>query len=114
MTSITIPLRTGRGQNDREHWRARAKRVKAEKLAVGWSLVGKPCPPLPCVVRLTRVAPSSGCDSDNLVGALKAVRDAVADWLGVDDKHAEIVRYEYAQARGKWSVLIDCRAIGVV
>ena len=104
---LEVHIVTGRGLNDREHWAVRKKRVKAEKEAVAWTLSNKPKPALPCVIRLTRVAPSNGLDDDNLVGALKAVRDAVADWIGVDDKKREVVRYEYRQERGKWAVLIS-------
>jgi len=63
-------------------------------------------PQIPCTVILTRVAPSAGVDDDNLVGALKGVRDQVAAWLGVDDRHRNQVRYRYAQRRGEWGVEI--------
>ncbi|MDB6002176.1 MAG: hypothetical protein JWP52_3875, partial [Rhizobacter sp.] len=98
------PLRTAAGQNNREHWRVYARRVKAEKAAVGWVLRGTPPAP-PLLVTLTRIAPSNGLDDDNLTGSMKAIRDAVARWLGVDDKHAS-VRYRCTQERGPWSVRI--------
>lgn len=104
---IAVPIRTAPGLNVREHWRARAKRVRAERLAVGLVLNSQPRPPIPCTVRLTRVAPSNGLDDDNLAGALKAVRDQVAEWLGVDDKDRASVRYVYAQRRGPWAVEIE-------
>ncbi|HEX7687558.1 MAG TPA: hypothetical protein VF453_07620 [Burkholderiaceae bacterium] len=105
---VDIPgMRLGRGQNDREnHW-ARARRVKAEHHAVGWSLAGRPKPALPCVIRITRAAPGNGLDTDNLQGACKAVRDAIAKWIGVDDREVDVVRYEYAQARALWGVRIE-------
>lgn len=103
---ISIPLRTSRGLNSREHWAARAKRVRSEREAVAFMLSGHSRPSVPCTVVLTRVAPSNGLDDDNLAGALKAVRDQVAEWLGVDDKHRHIVRYEYQQRRGPWGVEI--------
>lgn len=106
---ILVPIRTGRGGNEREHWRARHRRVKTERAAIGWQLYALPDsdrPATPCVVTLTRVAPSNGLDDDNLVGALKAVRDQVAEWLVVDDKLTAIVRYEYRQKRGPWGVEI--------
>ena len=104
---ILIPLRTGRGLNARENWRARARRVKAEREATWWALRAKPWPALPCTVRLTRCAPSNGMDDDGIVGALKAVRDQVAEWLGVDDKDTARVRYVYAQCRAAWGVRIE-------
>lgn len=104
---IRVEIRTVPGMNVREHWRARAKRVKAERTATAWRLAGKARPELPCTVRLTRVAPSAGVDDDNLTGALKGVRDQVAAWLGVDDKHRGLVRYVYEQRRGPWAVEIE-------
>ena len=104
---IAVPIRTAPGLNAREHWRARARRVRSERLAAGLVLDSQPRPPIPCTVRLTRVAPSSGLDDDNLAGALKAVRDTVAEWIGVDDKDSATVRYVYAQRRGPWAVEIE-------
>lgn len=104
---IQIPLRTGRGMNAREHWRARAARVKAERGTVFWHLLQALKPDVPCSVLLTRVAPSNGLDDDNLAGSLKSVRDEVAQWLGVDDKDRQTVRYRYAQRRGPWGVEIE-------
>lgn len=104
---ILVPLRTTRGQNVREHYAVRAKRVKAEHEAVAWMLNTVARPPIPCSVRLTRCAPSVGLDDDNLSGALKAVRDAVATWLGVDDKHKHLVSYVYDQRRAPWGVCIE-------
>jgi hypothetical protein len=56
---------------------------------------------------LTRFAPSNGLDDDNLTGALKGVRDAVAQWLEVDDRDRSRVRYVYEQQRGSWGVGIE-------
>lgn len=105
---IDVPgLRTVPGMNTREHHMARHRRVRSEKAAVLWLLTGKPKPALPCVVTLTRLAPSSGLDDDNLAGALKSVRDAVAAWLGVDDKLVGVVRYVNQQRRAPWGVRIE-------
>jgi hypothetical protein len=104
---IVVPIRTVPGQNVRENWRARYRRVKAERQTVAWMLNGHTKPPTPCTVRLNRVAPSAGVDDDNLAGALKAVRDQVAEWLGVDDKRSDVARYVYAQRRGPWAVEIE-------
>ena len=104
---ITVPLKTVPGLNARELWQVRASRVKKERKAVAWSLVGQKHPPIPCSVLLTRVAPSGGVDDDNLPGALKGVRDQIAEWLGIDDRHSKQVRYVYAQKRGPWGVTIE-------
>lgn len=105
---IRVELRTVPGLNAREHFRVRAKRVKSERRAVAWCLVGKPKPPIPCSCRITRVSPGHvPVDDDNLVGALKSVRDEVATWLGVDDRHSKQVKYLYEQKKGPWGVLIE-------
>lgn len=49
-------------------------------------------------VRLTRIAPKA-LDTDNLAGGFKAIRDGIADALGIDDG-AERLRFSYAQERG--------------
>jgi hypothetical protein len=107
---VIAGLRTKGGMNSREHWRQRAKRVKAERLAV-WAHQALDRPALPLRVTLTRVAPSNGLDDDNLASALKSVRDQIAAWLGVDDKRRDIVRYEYEQRRGPWAVEISWRPL---
>ncbi len=59
----------------------------------------------PLVVTMTRVAPSSGLDSDNMVGSMKHVRDAIAGVLGIDDKDPR-VEWRVNQRKGPWSVEI--------
>jgi len=103
---VPVQLRTSSGLNAREHPMARHGRVKRERKVVTAALRNQPKPPLPCTVVLMRCAPSSGLDDDNLVGSLKGVRDAVAQWLRVDDARRETVRYRYAQTRGMWGVVI--------
>jgi hypothetical protein len=97
---VSLPLRTRSTLNAREHWRKRAKRAQEERAVVRMRLaVVREWPPrLPAVVTLTRVGPRA-LDGDNLQGALKAVRDGVADALGVDDG-SEDVQWLYAQERG--------------
>ena len=114
LVAFTVPLRTVPGLNAREnHW-VRAKRVKQERAAISrglrkalgcdrWACSGVVS--LPAVVPLTRVSPR-GCDSDNLAGALKAVRDSVAAFLGVDDG-ADWVEWRYRQERGDWGVRVE-------
>lgn len=104
--TILVPIRTGRGLNDRGHWRVKARAVKAERQATAWVLKNATRPAIPCSVLLTRIAPSNGLDDDGVVGSLKSVRDEVARWLGVDDRRRDIVRYAYGQRRGEWGVEI--------
>jgi len=93
-------------QNAREHWRARAKRVKSERGTA--ALLCRALEPTqwPVTVLLTRIGPRK-LDSDNVAGCLKAVRDGVADALGVDDGDESMVTWQYAQARGPYGVRVE-------
>lgn len=92
-----VPVKTASTSNLREHWAAKNKRTDAQKRATR-----SRCPPWTggplLLVTLTRVSPRA-LDDDNLRGALKSVRDAVATWLRVDDA-SPLVRWEYAQEKG--------------
>lgn len=111
---LTIPLKTGRGLNGREHHMARHRRVAGERSAVQWVLNTMKAPAGAVVVLLRRVSPSSrGLDGDNLQGSLKAVRDQVASWLGKDDADT-LIQWQYAQRPGKkgeWAVEIEVQEV---
>jgi hypothetical protein len=98
----TVPLRTSRGQNEREHHMQRHRRVKAEREAVAWVLRPHTPPSGPVTVLMRRVAPGSkGLDAhDNLPASLKAPVDQVAQWLGRDDSDPSIT-WQYGQRPGK-------------
>lgn len=100
---VTLPMWTLSEANARSHWAAKARRTKMAREAVGL-VVGIHLRTMrvrpPCVVTLTRIAPSAGLDGDNLQSALKATRDGVADALGVDDRDPR-VEWRYEQRRGK-------------
>lgn len=59
----------------------------------------------PLIVTMTRVAPSAGLDSDNAVGSMKHVRDAVAKVLGIDDR-SPLVDWRVEQRKGPWATEI--------
>lgn len=99
--AVLVPVRTT-GQNAREHPMVRAKRIKAERSAVRMCLNARSlrCPLSPPLdVVLTRIS-SSRMDSDGVVGALKHTRDEIAAWMGIDDRHDDLVRYLYVQEKG--------------
>lgn len=82
-----------------EWYRSRAKRRRAEIAATLRALAPHPRPELPVVVTFTRYGPLL-LDTDGLVYAFKAPRDAVAEWLGVTDGPLEIrVSWQYAQEK---------------
>jgi Holliday junction resolvase RusA-like endonuclease len=108
-----MQLKTVTEGNAKEHWRTKAKRAREQKrttwlhmvveatqqIAMGSALgtrVGFCCP---IVVTMTRIG--RRLDNDNIYGALKHVRDAIADGLGIDDRHEDLVRYDVAQENGK-------------
>lgn len=93
---VMIPIKTVSETNQREHWTSRHRRRKAQRWA---AFCHTPIHQLPCVVTLTRVAPRR-LDDDNLRGALKAVRDGIADRLGVDDADPR-VEWRYGQRKGE-------------
>jgi hypothetical protein len=98
---LQLPMRTVSEANMREHWRAKAGRVKAQRQVVKMALDGH----VPMEFRrmylyrvtLTRLAPRT-LDGDNLQRSFKAVRDEVAACIGLDDGDRRIT-WEYAQER---------------
>jgi crossover junction endodeoxyribonuclease RusA len=90
-----LPIRIESVANKREHWGKKAARTKLHRFA---ALAIQPHP-LPCVVTLIRVAPRQ-LDDDNLASGFKALRDGIADRLGVKDNDPR-VQWKYAQVRGK-------------
>lgn len=107
MKAIVIPLKIPSAANLREHPMARYRRAKSQRAAA----IVVPVHPLPCIVRLIRIAPRP-LDSDNLQSAFKSLRDGIADRLGVKDNDPR-VRWEYDQQRGApklYAVRVEVRA----
>src|SRR5262245_1119228 len=100
--AFTMPVRVDSETNAREHWAKKRNRKKAQKetLFTAWLVAinaeEAQCPvKLPCVVRLIRVGPKR-LDTDNLGESFKAIRDAIAWAIDVDDGD-ERIKWEYAQ-----------------
>lgn len=93
------PVKTISEANNRDHWRKKSERRKSQQQEVDIMLLnalqGRKVA-LPCVVKLTRIG-AKVLDSDNLAGSFKAVRDAIARRIGIDDGDSRI-RFEYDQA----------------
>ena len=80
---ITIPMRLYSEMNVREHWAKKYKRWKDQKYRLFANLIAF-APhgpyPLPCIVKLTRIAPRK-FDGDNLQASFKHLRDCIAGLL---------------------------------
>lgn len=110
--TIHIPnLRTLNEKNQRGHWSRKAKRTKTQRLAARAHM--RCCfvnmNSFAQVVTLTRIAPRALDEGDNLAMALSAVRDGVADALGINDRDPRVT-WRYAQRRGgakEYGVVIE-------
>ena len=111
---VELPLRTVSEANVRDGWRARAKRMQEHRAVARMRLHGEgwgDCRLCTILTRngdgtgvprlrvtLTRIGPKR-LDDDNVRGALKGVRDGVADALGIDDADPRVTwRYEQTQS----------------
>lgn len=108
---ICLPLKLPSVANLREHWTAKARRTKTQRHITGirtlsalrlagvqrGDMVSR------AWVTMTRVSPRPIRDGDNLQASCKAVRDGIADALGVDDADPRI-DWGYAQRKGVSSV----------
>lgn len=97
IADLELPLRLVSVSNVREHWATKAKRTREHRALTRLAL-RQFGPQIPARVTLVRIAPRE-LDDDNLRGALKAVRDGVADWLLVDDGDPCVV-WIYGQEKG--------------
>lgn len=93
-----VPVKTVSELNRRDHWRTKDRRRREQQEAAYYAYKGAAKGgrvALPCVVRFLRIGPRK-LDSDNLASAMKAVRDTIAQCVGVDDG-SESIRFEYDQ-----------------
>lgn len=94
------------GPNAREHWAARMRRTRHQRSAtyllmleqVGRDRLKSIAKRDVISITLTRIG-GRPMDDDNLVAALKPVRDGVADALGLDDGDKRL-RWRYEQVPG--------------
>ncbi len=103
---VALPLTVVSRINRGGHWSATAKAAKKHRQAAAMKLRAelrrRRFTFARAVVQLVRVRPVGlrGLDDDNLRGGFKAVRDGVADALGIDDGDAR-VRWLYAEVEGE-------------
>lgn len=88
--TIWIPgLKLESEANAHTIWQVRHARVERQHKVVNTVLGLARRPPLPLRVVITRVCPTP-LDSDNTTSSGKHVRDAVAKWLGINDRRPEV------------------------
>jgi crossover junction endodeoxyribonuclease RusA len=122
---VVVPVDTVSTLNRREHWAARARRAKEQRVLTA-CLVASACNAAGVdrtrgvewlgPVTLTRICTPRRKirDDDNLRAALKSVRDGVADALHVDDSMRAGVEWRYrqeAQRGASAAVLIHLEVI---
>lgn len=83
--------------NLREHHMSRANRAKCQRKTAATECARAKRVPMPLTVMLTRLG-KQRLDDDNLAHAFKAVRDGVADALGIKDNDPR-VQWLYAQEK---------------
>lgn len=109
MIETTLPIRTTAEGNAREHWAQRAQRARCQKVAVQMGLMEHVRPrrealrASPLRILLVRIAPRL-IDDDNVVSAMKAVRDGVVEALsrgkrGRGDGPRDGIAWSYAQEK---------------
>ena len=95
VTARALPLRLRSKANEatvtKRGRRGQCARTKTQRSAARMAFAGAVVAPTDrLVVLLTRISPRE-LDDDNLAGALKAVRDGVADALKVNDRDPRVV-----------------------
>jgi len=96
--AFTVPLKVVSEANQHEHWTKKHHRNQDQQSTINnyWPLSVSAIPvALPCSIELTRIG-IGRMDSDNLAGAFKHVRDAIARLIGVDDG-SDLIEWRYAQ-----------------
>lgn len=80
---IKLPIKTVSEANlSREHWTKKHKRHKLQKEAVKFGCANRITPDmLPCIIKLTRIAPRFLDTFENLPMSLKYVNDSICELL---------------------------------
>lgn len=97
---VRLPLQIISEANSRDHWRKVSTRRKEHRSIARLVLQqhARPMHDGGVKILLTRIGPRV-LDDDNLASGFKAVRDGVADWLGIDDGSPRLA-WSYTQTKG--------------
>lgn len=102
---VTVEVRTQTECNTGEQFWRKAKRATWQRGLVDAALRPLVLPALPVTVRLTRLAPGSLDEHDNLPSSMKHVVDHIADLYGVPDNDPRITWQPVQQEREKVGAL---------
>lgn len=110
MIRYEIPIRTISEANNREHWAAKAKRTKSQRLMSRLITISALSRHKelwhPMTITLVRHGKRK-MDSDNLARSFKAVRDGIAEAIGIDDGDDRI-NWQYRQEKAKgYTVIVE-------
>lgn len=122
--TFTAPIHIIPETNQRDHWGAKARRVKAQRAVAAMLTrlaLRKVTPQIlmcPATVTLTRIIGYRGRPldgHDNRRAAFKAVVDGIAEALQVNDGDEALVRWEYApEEKGSdWAIRIRIEKRGI-
>ncbi len=114
--SAYIEIKTVSEANTSEHWTVAAKRHKQQKGRIKIQMfIEKPKIPLPCQIKLTRIAPRSLDSHDNLPTSFKYIVDALSEYIfpglavgRADD--SKLIKWIYEQKKGapkKYAIEIE-------
>lgn len=105
MMGIKLPFAVTSNANARGHTKARSAGPKRQRTLTGLTLtalgVKQAQPSEAFLVTFTRVAPRLYDEGDNLPMSFKAVRDAVAEHLGLSDSAYQSARVEWLYRQEK-------------
>ena len=103
--TVELPIHTFSEKNTHVHWGKKQKLMGDIRPVVRMAMTAhanvrgiKVSPP--CSVRMIRLAPTELDAGDNLEMSLFRVRDAIADWLGINDR-SPTVTWECEQERSR-------------
>jgi hypothetical protein len=89
---ITNPLNSSWGR-----WQVQAGQRKAQRAKFAAAVSSHDAPLAVRTITFVRYAPSRGMDGDGLQAAMKTLRDAACEWLGVDDSDRAGLAFSYEQ-----------------
>jgi hypothetical protein len=103
--SFSVPVKILSEANNTDHWSKKKARKDEtrKKIKLKWLLIGNPEPKLPCIIKITRIAPRE-LDFDNLVYSMRNITNIIADLLipGLAPGRADgdkRLKFEYLQRK---------------